>query len=72
MAGNTKTKGGKCCSTEHDRLMAELDTCDQLYKIPRSGIGAPVSLRGAAANGRSSACSRRDFLNSVLGTGQVI
>ena len=34
MAGNTKPKGRKCCSTEHDRLMAELDTCDQLYKNP--------------------------------------
>jgi hypothetical protein len=34
MADNTKQKGGKCCSTEHDRLLAELDTCDQLHKTP--------------------------------------
>ena len=32
MAGNTKPKGRKCCATEHNRLVAELDTCDQLYK----------------------------------------
>jgi len=34
MAGDTKPKSRKCCSTEHDRLVAELDTCDQLYKTP--------------------------------------
>jgi hypothetical protein len=34
MPGNTKPKGKKCCSAEHDRLVAELDTCDQLYKTP--------------------------------------
>ena len=34
MADHTKQKGGKCCSTEHDRLVAELDTCDRLHKTP--------------------------------------
>jgi hypothetical protein len=32
MAGETKTEDRSCCSIEHDRLLAELDTCDQLYK----------------------------------------
>jgi hypothetical protein len=39
-------------------------------KQPRSGTVALVSLRGAAANGRSSACSRTDSLNCALGTGE--
>jgi len=34
MTGNTEQKDKKCCSTEHDRLVAELDTCDQLFKTP--------------------------------------
>jgi hypothetical protein len=34
MASETKTKSKRCCSIEHDRLVAELDTCDQLYKNP--------------------------------------
>jgi len=34
MAGQTKSKGRRCCSLEHDRLVAEVDTCDQLYKNP--------------------------------------
>jgi hypothetical protein len=34
MASETETKERRCCSIEHDRLVAELDTCDQLYKNP--------------------------------------
>ena len=34
MASETKTKSRRCCSIEHDRLVAEVDTCDQLYKNP--------------------------------------
>jgi hypothetical protein len=34
MAGETKPKERWCCSIEHDKLVAELDTCDQLYKNP--------------------------------------
>jgi hypothetical protein len=34
MAAKTKTKDRRCCAIEHDRLVAELDTCDQLYKNP--------------------------------------
>ena len=34
MGGETKTKDRRCCSIEHDRLVAELDTCDQLHKTP--------------------------------------
>jgi hypothetical protein len=34
MANETKTKARKCCSIEHDRLVAEVDTCDQLFKNP--------------------------------------
>jgi len=32
MAGETKKKDSRCCSIEHDRLVAELDTCDELFK----------------------------------------
>ena len=34
MTREIKTKAKSCCSVEHDRLVAELDTCDQLYKNP--------------------------------------
>jgi len=34
MSKNIKVEGRKCCSLEHDRLLAELDTCDQIYKNP--------------------------------------
>jgi len=34
MASEAETKERRCCSIEHDRLVAELDTCDQLYKNP--------------------------------------
>jgi len=34
MTREIKTKAKGCCSVEHDRLVAELDTCDQLYKNP--------------------------------------
>ncbi len=29
-----KSKAKSCCSVEHDRLAAELETCDQLYLRP--------------------------------------
>jgi hypothetical protein len=32
MAGKTKSKDRRCCSIENDRLAAELDTSDQLFK----------------------------------------
>jgi hypothetical protein len=34
MAGKTQATDRNCCEIEHDRLMAELETCDQLYKNP--------------------------------------
>jgi hypothetical protein len=34
MAGKIKPKGRGCCSIEHNRLVAELDTCDEFYKTP--------------------------------------
>ena len=34
MSQERNTKAKRCCSMEHDRLVAELDTCDQLYKNP--------------------------------------
>ncbi len=34
MNREAKTRAKSCCSVEHDRLVAELDTCDQLYKNP--------------------------------------
>ena len=34
MPGETETKDIRCCPTEHDRLVVELDTCDQLYTNP--------------------------------------
>ena len=34
MIGRNKTKDKKCCSAEHDRLVAELGTCDDLCKTP--------------------------------------
>ena len=34
MRQEPNTKAKRCCSMEHDRLVAELDTCDQLYKSP--------------------------------------
>jgi hypothetical protein len=34
MAREIKAKAKSCCSAEHDRLVTELDTCDQLYTNP--------------------------------------
>jgi hypothetical protein len=34
MTRETETKNSRCCANEHARLVAELDTCDQLYKNP--------------------------------------
>lgn len=34
MSQNSKATQRRCCSMEHERLTAELDTCDQLYKNP--------------------------------------
>jgi len=34
MSQVSKTTKSRCCSMEHERLAAELDTCDQLYKNP--------------------------------------
>lgn len=34
MNQDAETKGRLCCSREHQRLVAELDTCDQLYNHP--------------------------------------
>ena len=34
MSQEPNTKPKRCCSMEHDRLVAELDTCDQLYNNP--------------------------------------
>jgi len=34
MAMEIKKKGKRCCLSEHDRLVAELETCDQLYQHP--------------------------------------
>lgn len=34
MAAEMKKKGKRCCSSEHDRLVAELETCDQIYPHP--------------------------------------
>ena len=34
MTREGKTKAKSCCSVEHDKLVAELDTCDQLYTNP--------------------------------------
>ena len=34
MAGDTQKEIARCCSNEHERLVAELETCDQLYQKP--------------------------------------
>lgn len=34
MAVEVKKKEKRCCSNEHNRLLAELETCDQLYSHP--------------------------------------
>jgi hypothetical protein len=34
MARETGKKDSRCCSIEHERLVAELETCDQLYQKP--------------------------------------
>ena len=34
MSRDSKASPKRCCSMEHARLTAELETCDQLYKIP--------------------------------------
>jgi hypothetical protein len=34
MNQDSKATKRRCCSREHERLTAELDTCDQLYKKP--------------------------------------
>jgi hypothetical protein len=34
MAAEIKKKEKGCCSSEHDRLVAELETCDQLFQHP--------------------------------------
>ncbi len=34
MSQVSKATKKRCCSMEHERLAAELDTCDQLYKNP--------------------------------------
>jgi len=34
MASKIETKKSRCCSIEHNRLVAEIDTCDQLFKNP--------------------------------------
>jgi hypothetical protein len=34
MSPDSKATKRRCCSMEHKRLTAELDTCDQLYATP--------------------------------------
>jgi hypothetical protein len=34
MSKDFEAKKRNCCSMEHERLTAELDTCDQLYQKP--------------------------------------
>jgi hypothetical protein len=34
MSQDSKATQRRCCSVEHERLKAELDTCDQLYPNP--------------------------------------
>ena len=34
MRQDSKATQRRCCSMEHERLKAEIDTCDQLYQNP--------------------------------------
>jgi hypothetical protein len=34
MSQDSKATQRRCCAREHERLTAELDTCDQLYQNP--------------------------------------
>jgi hypothetical protein len=34
MSRDSKAAKKRCCSMEHERLTADLDICDQLYKHP--------------------------------------
>ncbi len=34
MSQDSKATQRRCCSMEHERLKAEIDTCDQLYQNP--------------------------------------
>jgi hypothetical protein len=58
MTTDFATKAKSCCTVEHDRLVAELETCDKMADKPTKWHRCARSLSRKSAN-RAKACMLR-------------